>query len=36
MPPRKKLGPEDITTLTEWIKRGAVWGSKLREPATSP
>ena len=29
MPPGKKLPAEDIDALTEWIKRGAPWGSKL-------
>lgn len=30
MPPGAKLSPEDVSTLTEWIERGAVWGAKLR------
>ena len=30
MPPGPKLPPKEIAILTEWIKRGAVWGSKLR------
>jgi hypothetical protein len=30
MPPGPKLPPKEIATLTEWIKRGAVWGRKLR------
>lgn len=30
MPPGGKLSPKDIATLTQWIKRGAAWGTKLR------
>ena len=30
MPPGRKLPPGEIRTLTEWIRRGAVWGTKLR------
>jgi hypothetical protein len=30
MPPGPKLPPREIAILTEWIKRGAVWGTKLR------
>ena len=30
MPPGPKLPPKDIAILTEWIRRGAVWGSKLQ------
>jgi hypothetical protein len=30
MPPGAKLGPEDLAILTEWVKRGAQWGTKLR------
>jgi hypothetical protein len=30
MPPGPKLPPKEVAILTEWIKRGAVWGSKLR------
>jgi len=30
MPPGPKLPPKQIAILTEWIKRGAVWGSKLQ------
>lgn len=33
MPPGRKLSPQDIATLTEWVKRGAVWGAKLRTAA---
>ncbi len=30
MPPGPKLPSKEIAILTEWIRRGAVWGSKLR------
>lgn len=30
MPPGAKLPAADIATLTEWIRRGAAWGTKLR------
>ena len=30
MPPGAKLSPQQIATLTEWINRGAPWGTKLR------
>ncbi len=30
MPPGGKLSTSDIATLTEWIQRGALWGTKLR------
>lgn len=30
MPPGPKLPAKEIAILTEWIKRGAVWGSKLQ------
>ena len=30
MPPGPKLPASEIRTLTEWIKRGAVWGTKLQ------
>ena len=30
MPPGGKLSGRDVATLTEWIQRGAVWGTKLR------
>ena len=30
MPPGSKLPPREVATLTEWIKRGAPWGTKLR------
>jgi hypothetical protein len=31
MPPGPKLPAKEISILTEWIKRGAVWGTKLRK-----
>jgi cytochrome c551/c552 len=30
MPPGPKLPSKEIRILTEWIKRGAVWGTKLQ------
>ena len=30
MPPGAKLPSRDVATLTEWVKRGAPWGTKLR------
>jgi mono/diheme cytochrome c family protein len=30
MPPGGKLSAKDIATLTQWIKVGAPWGTKLR------
>ena len=30
MPPGAKLSPEDVATLTDWVKDGAAWGEKLR------
>lgn len=30
MPPGPKLPSREIAALTEWIKRGAVWGTKLQ------
>ena len=30
MPPGPKLRDKEIETLTEWVRRGAPWGSKLR------
>ena len=30
MPPGPKLSARDIKVLTEWIARGAAWGTKLR------
>jgi len=30
MPPGTPLSSRDVATLTEWIKRGAPWGTKLR------
>ena len=29
MPPGRKLSARDMQVLTEWIARGAVWGTKL-------
>jgi len=31
MPPGPKLSRKEIAVLTEWIKRGAIWGTKLRK-----
>jgi hypothetical protein len=31
MPPGPKLPSEEIAVLTQWIKRGAVWGTRLRK-----
>ena len=31
MPPGPKLSSKEIAVLTEWIKRGAVWGTKLHK-----
>ena len=36
MPPGKKLSSRDIAILTEWIKHGAVWGTKLSPNAPPP
>jgi hypothetical protein len=30
MPPGPKLPSKEIRILTEWIRRGAVWGTRLR------
>ena len=30
MPPGPKLPAKEIGTLTEWVRRGAVWGTALR------
>jgi len=30
MPPGRKLPPREIRILTDWIRRGAVWGTRLR------
>lgn len=30
MPPGVPLSSKDIATLTEWVRRGAPWGTKLR------
>jgi mono/diheme cytochrome c family protein len=32
MPPGPKLPAKDIASLTEWVRRGAPWGTKLRVP----
>jgi len=31
MPPGPKLSSKEISILTEWIKRGAIWGTKLHK-----
>jgi len=31
MPPGPKLSSKEIAVLTEWIKRGAIWGTKLHK-----
>ena len=31
MPPGPKLSTNEIGVLTEWIKRGAIWGTRLRK-----
>lgn len=31
MPPGPKLPSKEIALLTEWVRRGALWGSKLRK-----
>ena len=36
MPPGKKLSTRDIGILTEWVKRGAGWGMKLRSANPLP
>ena len=36
MPPGKKLSPRDIAILTEWVKHGATWGTKLQPAGTIP
>ncbi len=36
MPPGPKLSAREIATLTEWIRRGAIWGAKLRVPPPKP
>jgi len=30
MPPGPKLPAKEIQVLTDWVRRGAVWGTKLR------
>jgi hypothetical protein len=32
MPPGPRLPAGEIRTVTDWIRRGAVWGTKLRTP----
>jgi mono/diheme cytochrome c family protein len=36
MPPGPKLPAKDIATLTDWIRRGAPWGTALRGSNPSP
>lgn len=36
MPPGPKLPPAEIALLTEWVRRGAPWGKKMRRPARVP
>jgi hypothetical protein len=31
MPPGPKLPSKEISVLREWIKRGAIWGGRLRK-----
>ena len=31
MPPGPKLPAKEIAVLAEWIRRGAIWGTKLRK-----
>lgn len=30
MPPGRKLARKEISILTKWVERGAIWGKKLR------
>jgi hypothetical protein len=32
MPPGPPMPSREIAILTEWVKRGGVWGAKLRAP----
>jgi hypothetical protein len=32
MPPGPQLPAKEIKVLTEWVRRGAIWGTKLRRP----
>jgi hypothetical protein len=32
MPPGPQLPSKEISVLREWIKRGAIWGSRMRKP----
>ncbi len=34
MPPGPKLPRKEIVMLTDWIRRGAVWGTRLQKAAT--
>ncbi len=36
MPPKSKLPPEEIATLTEWVARGVPWGVAAPSSAASP
>ena len=36
MPPKSKLPPEEIATLTDWVRRGAPWGVEIRTSSESP
>jgi mono/diheme cytochrome c family protein len=36
MPPKGKLKPEEIATLTDWVKRGAPWPASRPDRATGP
>ena len=36
MPPKSKLPPEEIATLTEWVQRGAPWGSARKRSSNPP
>jgi len=34
MPPGPKLSSKEIAVLTDWIKRGAIWGTRLHKQDT--
>jgi Protein of unknown function (DUF1553)/Protein of unknown function (DUF1549)/Planctomycete cytochrome C len=36
MPPKSKLPPDEIATLTEWVARGVPWGVAAPSSAASP
>jgi hypothetical protein len=36
MPPGPKLSARDVATLTDWVRNGAVWGTKLRGSPEKP